>query len=84
MIKYRTAGLGTSIEEVEIDRETEASVWVDGRLFQKKSRYCQYWDTWQEAHQYLLVKAEKLLQSYRLRLEQAENGFERIKAMKAP
>jgi len=58
MIKYRTDEYsGTPefrIAKVEIEKETDTSVWIRGMRNNKHSSFHNYFDTWQEAHEYIL------------------------------
>ena len=85
MIKFRTCDFGKNlIEEIDVERETDSSVWINGRRSAKNSSWHKYWDSWEEAHAFLLEKAEKSLQSARRSLERAQGEYGNIKGMKAP
>ena len=63
MKKYLASSWGTEIEEVEVERETEKSVWVKTplgtRRYQKQSASEVYHDTRAAANAWLLEKAEE-------------------------
>lgn len=64
MKKYITGGYSELIEVVEIEKESEHTIWyVDkkgfGQSCRKKSTYSQVWDSYDEAKQYLLDKENK-------------------------
>lgn len=81
--KFRTGGFGNiPIETVEVERETDSSVWINGRRNAKTTSWDKYWDSWEEAHAYLLEKAERSLQSARRSLEMAQAKYGNIKGMK--
>jgi len=42
------------IEEIEVERETESSVWINGKSQRKQTEYCYYFDSWEDAHESLL------------------------------
>ena len=81
LIKYRTGKWRTYIEKIEIERETDASVWVDGRRFGKKTSYDSFFDTWKDAHEFLLRNAERTVVSLERRLEYANERISEIKAL---
>ena len=82
--KYRTSSFGGEIiEPVEVERETVSSVWTKGRRSEKNTNYHQYWDTWEEAHTYLLDMSKSALESAKRELERAQNKYETISGMKA-
>lgn len=77
------------IEEVEVIRETAACVYVHGwagreSRFAKRSDFGNYFDTWEEAHQYLIDKAQKEVDGYRINLERAKGDLGNIKGLKKP
>ena len=77
MKKYVTSGgyrwsLDAKIKEVEIERETESSVWIDGRVNRKITEYCVYHDTWEKAHSHLLFHAKR-------KLNNANDAYQRAK-----
>ena len=60
MKKYKTSkpGCGCNlIEEVEVDLRTEMTVWTDIGRVARISDSHGYFDTWEEAHKYLLDRA---------------------------
>jgi hypothetical protein len=57
MIKYRTLKWSSKIEPVEVERETDSSVWIKGQRNSKITEYHCYHDTWQEAKDTLLNRA---------------------------
>lgn len=74
MIKFRTGGYGNKlIESVEVDRETESSVFIGKNRNAKRSSYHNYFDTWEDAKAFLLKNAEEEAASCRRQLEIA-NG----------
>lgn len=58
MKKYKTEQYGIDkIIAIEVDRESEHSVWIGKRRHNKKSDYTNFFDTWKEAHALLLERA---------------------------
>ena len=97
IIKYKTGCGADKIEQVEVLRETNVSVFlpvnarslagakgVDERRDAKRSTYAQYHDTWEDAKAYLMAKAEGEVVAARRRLEQANSKLGNIKGMKPP
>ena len=75
MKKYKTSGgyrwsLDAEITEIEVERESEHSVWINGRAHRKISEYSVYHDTWEKAHEFLLIHARR-------KLENAERAYHR-------
>jgi len=60
MKKYKTNAcrwsITAKIEEVEVEREMESSVWIKGRRNAKVTEFDMYFDTWDDAHAYLKKK----------------------------
>lgn len=91
MIKYKTVSFGRHrIEKVEVVKETEKTVWVktgDGATINKTlkdSVYHHYFNSWQEAKDYLLAKKQTEIESIRRRLEYANSVLGNIKGLKEP
>lgn len=88
--KYVTGYTADKIKQVEVIRETEAFVYLPGyqggkeRREAKVSKYDQYHDSWNEAHQYLTGKAQEEVDAIRRRLEQAKGKLGNIKGLKNP
>ena len=82
--KYQTNSIGMCdpIRAVEVERETEASVWVNGRRCAKRADYHNYFDTWEEAKAFLVEEAERALTGAHRRLDAARSELERMKAIK--
>jgi len=87
MKKYVTTTWSTvraEIKEVEVEKETGASVWIGGRRLAKNTSYEQYHDTWERAHAHLMSKAKYRVESCRHDLELANSALGNVKGMKPP
>ena len=92
MIKYRTGFTFRSnpIDKVEVERETDSSVWIKNtttgkdRRVSKTGKYENYFDTWEQAKIYLLKEAEDELNAARRNLERAQSKYGNIKGLKKP
>lgn len=86
MKKYlaRNSTWGKLIELVEIERETESSVWIGGRRNSKISDYHCYFDSFDEAKAHLLEKADEKVIGARRSLELANSHLGNIKGLKEP
>ena len=74
MIKFKAGGFGKElITAVEVDRESEFSVWINGRRNKKQSDWERYFDKWEDAKEYLLNIYEK-------KVSACKNNFERESA----
>ena len=92
MIKYKTTGYPSTpdakIKKMEVEKETTKCIWIKGHSGSKAVRsnkhsgYENYFDTWQEAHKYILELAEKKVESIRYQLNQANGLLGNIKGMK--
>jgi hypothetical protein len=86
MIKYRTAW--NEIEALEVLRETNSQVVravgsnAIERREAKRSEHYNWFDTWGEAHAFLIERAEAEVQTLRNKLEQAKGRLGNIKGMK--
>jgi hypothetical protein len=92
MKKYMTGGFESPIEEVEVVKETKKSVWVKREGWakgtesidrcHKRASWHNYFDTWEEAHAFLMDKAQREVDSLRRQLELAKGKLGNIKGMK--
>lgn len=93
MIKYRaSSSWGRGIEAFEVVKETEKQIvyvsdWCGKRTenrVAKASSYNMWFDTWEEAHAYLVEKANNNVERLRLQLERAKGEAGQIRGMKKP
>lgn len=85
MIKYKAGSLySPRIEEVEVERETDSSVWVSGRRRSKISEFESFFETWDEAHRHLMAVSHSKVDAARRDLERANSTHGNIKGMKPP
>ena len=86
MIKYTTDSYSTKIVKVEIDRETESSVWIKGQRHRtkKKSEFTQIHDSWKDAHCWLLSRAKSKLKYICERYEERLSDVNAIEKMTEP
>lgn len=82
MIKYKTGGWLELIQEVEIEKETEKSVYVRGSRLAKVGQYHRYHDSWADAREFLLRQAENKVEACRRTLEVAKSKLGNIKGLK--
>ena len=84
MKMYKTGGWKMLIEEVEIERVTEASVWVESKSKYdsgrqgRKTNYQSFWDTKEEAKEYLKDKLESSLLNAKETLSRIENKLKEL------
>lgn len=72
------------ISKVEIDKETEKSIWINGRRYAKASSYESYFDSWNEAAQSALSVHKKIANEVESRLDCQREILEKINAMENP
>jgi hypothetical protein len=95
--RYCTSGWRRQIEPVECTRDTGKSVWVLERPFsmfkaekqrppveRRRAKVPDFHDTWEEAHAYLLGRAEVALVAARRSLQIAQDAYGNVKGMKRP
>ena len=68
------------IREIEVDKETDISVWINGARRQKHSAYEAFFDTWGAAYERLRAVANLRVQAARNNIER----YEQILAMRNP
>ena len=70
--KYKAMLHLKKIKKVEVERETNASVWINGSREDKKNRLVSYFDTFDEAKDWMI-------HSKKAYMKQVENTLEGIK-----
>ena len=75
---YKTGGFKELIEIVEVDRVSNKSVWINGRRTSKRSIYCNYWDTMQNAKQHLLENLKEKIKVHNIHIQCAQKEIELI------
>lgn len=74
MVKFRVWDSFKSIKEIEIERETEKSIWIDGSRSNKSSQgFYQFFDTKKECVDFLIKTKKDEIQSIRLNEERLLN-----------
>lgn len=71
-----------AIERVEVERETEHNVWVNGRQFVKRTGWDNYFDSFAEAKQYLVAQAEKEVSRLKEQLHKARTALGNAQSLK--
>lgn len=85
MQKYKAyIGYSMRIELVECERETDKCVWVEGRKFNKRSSYENFFDTFDEAKNCCLQNCEAAVATARCRLDAANSKLNNVKGIKHP
>lgn len=77
-------GFAPTIKPVEVERETESSVWIAGRRNAKRSEWRNYFQTWDDAHALLMSDAAERVAEARKRLQHANDRLGNVKGMKRP
>ena len=70
------------IIEVEVERQSEKCVWINGRRNLKVSEYMRYHETWEDAWSFLMKAARRKVDSARGNLERAEKNLKAIEDLK--
>lgn len=91
MKKFKTSGnYVAKIEVVECERETDLCVWVkqgfknEARRSNKRSSYENYFDSFQEAKDFLIAQGDSQVRHARRRLEEAQSYLGNAKGLKEP
>ena len=82
MTKYRSRW--QEIELVEVERETESCVWINGRKNSKATSYECYHDTAEQAKQHIIAEAQKEVDAAKNALKYKEDKLEKARNAKMP
>ena len=85
MIKYEISWMDKIIK-LEVEKESEHCIFTresNGKLEKhlKKSSYSNYFNSWEEAHDFLLTKAENLVAKRREEGKRAIEYFDKVREM---
>lgn len=86
IVKWRTSKYdNTRIDCVECERETDKFVWpLNGRRTAKITDWDMYHDTWEEAHEFLLIRANRAIDVAKKNIELASEHVVHLKSLKKP
>lgn len=70
------------IEDVEAERMTDKSVWINGTRNAVRTGYNNYFASWDEAKSFLVEKAETGLAHAKRKVDMARSRLETVKALK--
>jgi hypothetical protein len=73
-----------AIDPVEVERETDSSVFINGRRHNKITSYECYFPTWEAAKEHLLQEHELKVLDARRRLQDASDKLGNMKGLKKP
>ncbi len=75
---YKTGGYKKLIEVIEPLKVSEKCVWLANGRNSKKSNYANYWDTLEEAKEYLTEKNNRIIESAKYRTGKAKTELEEL------
>jgi hypothetical protein len=83
-MKYYEASFN-AIKPVEVEKESESSVWIKGRVNKKISSYTGFFKTWDEARNYLINQIQQKIDSAKRSLEyyDKEDGYALIQSQES-
>ena len=89
MKMYITGGYRNDITEIEVTRKTEKSIWYmhewagrsEERQCRRMSNYDNHFDTWVEAHKFLLDKLTKKANRTKVVAESASEELKKVESM---
>lgn len=70
------------IEKVEIEKETEGTVLIDGGWRYKNSRFYRYFDTWKEANSYIIKNIKSELKREMKAINQIRKNLKIVRSLK--
>lgn len=71
-----------SVVKIKADRANEKSVWIDGRRSSRFSDYYRYFDSFQEAKDWLIDRTTSRLERYEEKLEEEAQNLKEFEALK--
>lgn len=85
LIRWQTSRYWpTTIDRIECERETETSVWINGRRSQKQTEYHSMFNTWEDAKLHLETLARQEIESLESRIADKRRTLEQIITLTKP
>ncbi len=81
MKKYKSTDCFIEIDEVEVDRETTSSVWVNGMKRAKTSDFHCYHDSYEEAKALIMSRCQMKVDRLKCQLMREEQNLARAKSL---
>lgn len=72
MKRYIAGRYSDKVETVEVERETNFTVWIKGRKWSKKNKYEEYFDTFEEARESLVNRYQFELKTLKAQLKRTK------------
>ncbi len=82
LTKYKThGGRAIKIIPVEVDRQTESSVWIKGRRRARRTDWDTYHDSWEHAQYHLIQRETTKVETCTVALKDAQDRLSAIKEL---
>jgi hypothetical protein len=78
-IKYKACHISGRIEQIQIESESKKFVTIDGRKNQKEGGYWAFFDTREQAKEWLINQVQRGIQARLSEIEHAKNWIEMAK-----
>jgi hypothetical protein len=82
-LKYQTNGFWP-IETVEVEKETENSVWINGQQNRKLTEYHCYFDNFEDAKNHVIGEAQAGIEKAKRQMEYAEKNMATARSLESP
>lgn len=82
IVRYHTARGIPKVKPVLVDRDTGKSIIINGRRRAKRGNWDNYYDTWKEAKDAMVAKAQASVKGCTMRLQEAEVFLHKMQAQK--
>ena len=80
--KYKAMLHLKNIEKVKIERETNASVWINGNREEKKNKVISYFDTFEDAKKWMIHSKKEKIKQVEKTLEWIKETIKEIENIK--
>ena len=77
-------GFSADIKAVDVDKETDKSVWINGERKAKDSEYMTYFDTHEQAKKQLIDQQKGYIRSLETRIENAREVLIKMEKLSCP
>lgn len=84
MKKYRVSRYNIEVEELEITKESEHSIWINNHCERKNTEENKHFNTWYEAYVYLLHREHEKVKHFQYQLKKSTRLLESVQDMRCP
>ena len=76
---YKTGGYNELIEEILVNKVSDKTVWLNNRRVSKRSSFANYWDSKEEAKEYIIRNLNISIKNAENKIKKAHKDLQELK-----